>query len=491
MRSYVFRRISGPLLVLCALVAYGAACAEDRRIEQREGVLGTSFEMEVTGAGRDAEAAIQAALAEIARLEQLLSTWRDDSELSAYNAGRLPAAALSEDVAQVLALCEHWREASSGAFSCRLGTLVERWRVAEADGQMPDRSQMRRLARELASMDPDEAATDASRPLRFDVDGIAKGYIVDRALARARALAPGAAGIRIDIGGDAMYWGGPEPGRDWEVRIADPARPVDNDAGIAQIHLRSRALAASGHGSRGYRVGRRQLSHVLDPQQGWPVAYAPSAVVVADDTATADALATALATLPVRDGLALVDGIDGAAALIVSDSGIMFSSARWPALLVPRDDVVPALADTQRVTVDYWLPEPTSARYRRPYLAIWIEDPDGAPVRQLHVLGDRTRWLGELPRWWRHYGRNDPAGAQGLARPTRAPGHYTVDWDGRDDLGQAIPAAAYVLQVEAAREHGGYEQIAIPFQLGDQGLDLEQTGQTEVGRVAIRHRGTL
>src|SRR3546814_15215254 len=83
------------------------------------------------------------------------------------------------------------------------------------------------------------------------------GYILDRALEKARTAAPAATGIRIDIGGDAVYWGMPDDARGWQVAIADPRQPLDNAPGIARVQLRPQAIAASGHGSRGStKIGR-------------------------------------------------------------------------------------------------------------------------------------------------------------------------------------------------------------------------------------------
>lgn len=456
---------------------------------QREGVLGTSFEMQVEGDGARGARAVDAALDEIIRLERELSTWDDDSALSRYNDGRLPADRLPDAVVDVLTQCERWRVETDGAFSCRLGGLIAQWRQADADDRLPERAALRRQARALSALPaPAKGVLDPAAGLRFDVDGIAKGYILDRALARARRVAPKASGIRIDIGGDAVYWGHPE-GRDaWRVEVADPKRPIDNQPGIAQVQLASQAVAASGHHSRGYVIGRRHLSHILDPQDGWPLSYAPAATVIAADAATADALATALTVMPIRDGIALVDRIEGAAALLVSDAGIPFASARWPAALAEDEGAPPLFVPA--ILIDYEIPAIDADRYRKPYLAVWIEHEDGRAVRQLHVLGDRSRWLSELPRWWRHYGRNDPAGALGIARPTRAPGRYTLAWDGRDDRGRPMPAGRYVLRVEAAREHGGHEDIALPFPLGGTTSPLRHQGQAEIGRLLLRYDKT-
>ncbi len=482
---------AGVLARLCALaLAFAApllAEAGDVVVAQREGVLGTSFEMRVAAAPGIAQAAIDAALQEVARLEAELSTWREDSPLSAYNRGALAYEALPIDVAAVLALCEEWKQRSDDAFSCRLGGFRSQWHAAQDGGALPDRIQLRRTARAVAAQDePATGTLDPASPLRFDVDGIAKGYIVDRALAAARAAAPDAAGIAIDIGGDGVYWGVDDAGEPWRVGIADPGRPLDNGPPLAEVRLSGQAIAASGHRSRGYRIGRRQFSHILDPLEGWPVVFAPGATVVADDAATADALATTLTVLPIRDGLALVDRTPGAAALIVADGGVAFASSRWPALLDGRATVA---GDTPAWQIEYEIPQPAQReRYRQPYLALWIERLDGSPVRQLHVLGDRARWLNELPRWWRQYGRGDAAGALALARPTRAPGHYSLAWDGRDDLGRTVAPGKYVLRIEAAREHGGREDLSLTFDTSGAlaGAGQSVAGRSEVGALVLR-----
>lgn len=209
MRWSVVIRVLALSFALAGPASINSVLAVEPVTVQREGVLGTSFEMQVEGASRRRAArAVDAALAEIARLEGLLSTWRADSTLSAYNAGRLPAEQLPADVAAVLALCARWRAETAGAFSCRLGGLIAQWRQADADDRLPERADVRKQARALAALAvPEHGPLDPQTGLRFDVDGVAKGYILDRALDAARRAAPSADGIRIDIGGDAVYWG--------------------------------------------------------------------------------------------------------------------------------------------------------------------------------------------------------------------------------------------------------------------------------------------
>lgn len=479
------RWLAAWLLAGVPLVAIGA---QQTLVEvQRQDVLGTSFRMWVRAQPEQAQAAATAALEEIARLDGVLSAWRDDSDLSRFNSAQA-SQSIPGELREVLVECERWRERTGGAFSCRVGGSRAKWRQAEAAQTVPDRAGLRQHARAQESADFDPSADPLSRPsgLLIDVDGLAKGYILDRALGRAREVAPDASGIAIDIGGDGVYWGEPGPGDPWQVAVADPARVADNLPVTEVLALRSRAVAASGHGSRGFRIGRRHFSHVLDPRSGWPLAFAPSAVVVAETGTQADALATALTVMPIRSGLALVESLDGVEALVTSESGVAFASSGWHAWLLTLDGQ-PGVSVAGGVRIEYQIPEVAAERYRRPYLAIWVSATDGRPLRQLLVLGDRARWLTELPAWWRHYARNDPPAVHGLARPTRAPGSYTLRWDGRDDRGRALPPGDYLLQVEAAREHGGHELLSLPFEFGPAMPRQEHSGRDEVGRLVLEH----
>ncbi|MBK0010880.1 DUF2271 domain-containing protein [Stenotrophomonas sp. S41] len=468
-------------VTLCGLHAGSASAAE----LHRDDVLGTSLDLRIDGPAAQAAAAQQAALAEIERLDAVLSRWRADSELSRFNASTGPQQ-LTGDLRAVLRLCEEWRVRTEGLFSCRLGALAQRWRQAQESGVLPTREELRGLASAAASAEvilDDRAPVTRPQAVVFDVDALAKGYIIDHAMAAARAAAPAATAIALDIGGDARYWQASGAGQPWPVGVADARAPRDNRPALATVALRSRAIAASGHATRGYTVGRRQYSHILDPWSGWPMQFAPSATVVAPDASSADALATALSVMPIRSGLELADAMADVAALILSDTGTAFASQRWPALLAATDGAATA---PEQLVIDYQVPNLASERYHAPYLAMWIAREDGSPVRQLLVLGGRSRYLQDLPQWWRRYGRDDLPAIQGIARPTRMPGRYSVAWDGRDDRGQALPPGAYRVQIEAARQGGGHEFLSVPIDTGQGGgLPAKAQGSSEIGSLQV------
>src|SRR5262249_2097149 len=151
----------------------------------------------------------------------------------------------------------------------------------------------------------------------LSLNAIAKGYIIDKACDAALDPGQGVVGLMVCIGGDLRVCGD-YPRR---VGIADPRHDSETAQPLARGELRGGALATSGSSQRGFRVGGRWYSHIIDPRSGAPVSRVLGATVIADRAADADALDTALCVLPIEDGLRLVDALPGVACLIVTDDG--------------------------------------------------------------------------------------------------------------------------------------------------------------------------
>lgn len=137
---------------------------------------------------------------------------------------------------------------------------------------------------------------------RLDLNGLAKGYIVDRAAAE--LTGPLRRGF-VSGGGDLSPPTGP-------VAIESPY----GDSSPLEILDTDWAIATSG----GYRRTRDGTDHIYDPIDERLGSRHESVTVVARrDCTEADALATTLAILPVRDALALVSEWPGLEALLVHD----------------------------------------------------------------------------------------------------------------------------------------------------------------------------
>ncbi len=285
-------------------------------VSRHHGLLGTVIELRVWAtSASSAMAAERAAIGEIERLQRVFDVHDDRSDLRRRLAGEAVA---SPELDAVLDLAARWRTRSGGVFDPAVGALVELWDAAANAGAAPSPTAIDRV---IAAMhDPTDAR---SRP--SNLNALAKGWIVDRAHQRARAL-EATIGLTINAGGDLLH-AAPIP---LIVGIEDPHRPYDNVAPLVRVRLDDGALATSGGARRGWQIGDRWYSHVLDPRTGAPVDHVASASVIAPDAATADVVATVLTVAPIDEGLAFVDGLDDVACCIVTRDGALHRDDRWP-----------------------------------------------------------------------------------------------------------------------------------------------------------------
>jgi len=466
------------LPALATAVASPASAVSDAWSFHLDHVLGASFDMAVT-APTEAEArfAFAAATSEIARLDRVLSGWRDDSELAALN--RSGAMQVSPDLFAVISACETWRARTGGAFSARLGRLHETW--AQASGRAPAAEALCAAAGQVAradvALEPGDRTIRRPDEVRFAPDGLAKGYIIDAALVAARRAAPCASGVMIDIGGDIACWGATS----WRVGVADPAQLADNAPPLAVLRLANQALAVSGPGPRDRRIGEAAYSHLLDPRTGQP-APRVQAAVIAPTATEADALATALAVLPAGQGLTLAEGRPGVEALIVAGRQHKATSG-WQAACQAASPLPAGFV----VEVSYEVPKIDAPVYRKPYVLVWVTDADKNLVKTLAIQGVKKEYQEENYVWWRRYGRKQAGVLDAIGKPTRAPGRYTVGWDGTDEAGKRAPQGRYLIHVEAAREHGGHTYQVIDVNLGAAPVTGSAPAKDELGAAQVRY----
>jgi len=309
---------SGLILALIVLVGVGlwkTARRYDHRhaavVRQYQGVMGTRCQITaVVPRGREqpAEEVLREAESTLRALEARLSTWIHESEISALNSA--PAhepVPLSAESREVLETARRAYEQTGGAFDVTCRPLIQLWRRAPQRGQLPDETQRNR-AREASRWEfielTDSGAVKRRDTARVDVDGIAKGYAIDRAaevLQRA-----GLDGGLVEIGGDLVCFGRPPQGETWSVGIRNPFGPGK----LAELRLRAGAVCTSGDYARALTIAGVRYSHIIDPRTLRPVDQVPSVTVVAPNALTADVWATALSVLGVEGVNRLPPGVE-------------------------------------------------------------------------------------------------------------------------------------------------------------------------------------
>lgn len=212
---------------------------EPRWVRRVEAHLGTMISV---GAHCGSSAAIDDCFSLIAHYEQMLSRHRPKSEVSRLARGELDLDHVSPEVRVVVGHCERLRRLTAGCFD----------------------------------HEPRTSTANLEDPV-LDLDGFAKGWIIDQVALRLRVS--GIESFFINAGGDVVTGAAP-PGRStWRVGIQHPEDPA---AIAAVLELERGAVATSGFYERGEHIRGARTRRLA------------SVTVVAHDLGTADALATAV-----------------------------------------------------------------------------------------------------------------------------------------------------------------------------------------------------
>ncbi|ADZ70998.1 FAD:protein FMN transferase [Polymorphum gilvum] len=248
-------------------------------------------------------AALQGAVDEV---DAQMSTWNPGSDLMNLNAAPVGEwVAVPDRLRHVLRLGLEIGRASGGAFDVGLGDAVTAWGFG-SEAAVPDRIRSamaapRRPAHEILEIG--EARVRKTAPLTLDLNGIAKGYGVDR-LAETLADHGIEAGL-VGIDGEMRALGLRPDGEPWTIAVEapDPKRRAPQSI----LALEDAAVATSGDYRHWVEMQGRRLSHTMDPRRGTPLLSSPASVtVVAPSCTEADAWATAFMVLGPAQGCALV-----------------------------------------------------------------------------------------------------------------------------------------------------------------------------------------
>ena len=458
-----------------------------------ENVLGTSLELKVDAASKSAaEQAEGIALAEIDRLNKIYSTYSPDTELSKFSAlENGQSLRVSKELAEALALSQQWMTDSHGAFNPGVELISKIWADAAKAGKLPTDAELSDAV-EQVQQPPFRVASALRRATRtsdapLNLNAIAKGIVLDRVAEKVLASSKDVKGLMINIGGDIRVAGEMSV----PVAIADPKNDAINATPATTLTLTTGGIATSGDSERGWTIEGKHYSHIIDPQTGEPVTKVVSAAVTARDAATADVVATICNVLSPEEALEFVQTIPRTECRLETADGKVITSKGWG-----EDASDKAAPKNLQMDVEFEIARAdNSGRYRRPYVAVWVEDEEGFPVKTLSLFmmtqQPGPRWHRDLRRWYsadqvrRRVQKTNLIAT--VSKPTRNPGVYRVTWDGTSDEGKPLPGGIYTLFVESAREHGGYVLMKHSFDLAES-FKKELEPNSEIGSVKIENK---
>jgi thiamine biosynthesis lipoprotein len=286
--------------------------------------MGTDVHVLVVG-GRDD--ALERAQSRIADLESRWSRFIPTSEVSRLNdnAG-FPTVCSRDTLTLVGRAIDAWRF-TEGRFDPTVLGAVRRAGYDESFDDLPatrsrvDGYESRTTG--AAAIEVDAATNMIVLPhdIGFDPGGIGKGLAAD--IVSDEAMAAGARGVCVNIGGDLRVRGSAPDGGAWAVDVLDPI----DDRRRAVVALAAGAVATSSRARRKWMVGDQAQHHLVDPSTQLPVHNdVVAATVVASEGWRAEVLAKAVFVAGANDGLAFLDRCGAAGAVFAADGSLQPSS---------------------------------------------------------------------------------------------------------------------------------------------------------------------
>ena len=290
-------------------------------LEESRELMGTLIHLKVVSPSQtEGEAAIEATFAEMERLITFFDYRNSSTELGKLNSqGNLANA--SKEMIEVLQAALQVSELTDGAFDISVGPLLTAHQHAAAINQ----SLLEKVSYKHIEISGNEIKL--THPgMSITLDGIAKGYIVDKGVAVLQDL--GFANIIVEAGGDLMANGQSQREESWKIGIAHP-RPETMAGYLASFSLADAAAATSGDYMNAFNEDK-SLHHILDPKSGYSPTQLASVTTIADSAMMADALSTAFMVCGVEKSLALAKQLEGVEALFVTKDLEIVRSSGFP-----------------------------------------------------------------------------------------------------------------------------------------------------------------
>ncbi|MBC8001817.1 MAG: FAD:protein FMN transferase, partial [Opitutaceae bacterium] len=279
------------LLCLASCATKKTDGTELDRFEFTRDEMGMPFNIVLFAKTRsEGEAAATAAFDRIHQLNGIMSDYDADSELSLLSrtSGSGRPVPVSPDLWRVLEFSLAQSERTAGAFDVTVGPVVNLWRKARRDKQLPDETRLaearQRVGYDKVQMNSKNGTVQLQLPeMRLDLGAVAKGYALGEAMKVLRSLKITRA--LVSGGGDMVAGDAPPRRKGWRVEL--PPLDAPNAPASRFVLIKNCALATSGDLFQRLEIDGKRYSHIVDPRTGIGLTDHSMVVVIAPTGALA------------------------------------------------------------------------------------------------------------------------------------------------------------------------------------------------------------
>jgi thiamine biosynthesis lipoprotein len=310
---------------LFLLIAAFSASLKAQWYSDSAGIMGTNIYVEVWAETPvQGELAIRTVMAEMERINQLMSPYIDTSELSFINAtaGQQPVA-ISDEMFELIDKSVKISELTKGAFDITFASVGYLYNYKQ--NERPNEALIASLLdainyKHIKLNTENKTVAFTHEKVKIDLGGIAKGHAVDNSISLLQRM--GIMHGLVTAGGDTRLIGD-RRGKPWIVGIRDP-RNKDKQAVV--MPLQDSAMSTSGDYERYFEEDGKRYHHILSPKTGKSTYDVQSVSIIGPSSTLNDALSTAVFVMGLREGLGMINRIDGYDAVVMDNQRKMHYS---------------------------------------------------------------------------------------------------------------------------------------------------------------------
>jgi thiamine biosynthesis lipoprotein len=289
------------------------------------GIMGTNIFVEVWAETPvQGELALRTVMAEMERINQLMSPYIESSELSFINANAASKPiVISDEMFELLDKSVKISELTKGAFDVTFASVgyLYNYKESERPSEETIASLLDAINYKHIKLNKEAKTIHFTHEkVKIDLGGIAKGHAVDNSVSLLQRM--GIMHGLVTAGGDTRLIGD-RRGKPWIVGIRDP-RNKDKQAVV--MPLQDSAMSTSGDYERYFEEDGKRYHHILSPKTGKSTYDVQSVSIIGPSSTFNDALSTAVFVMGLREGLGMINRIDGYDAVVMDNQRRMHYS---------------------------------------------------------------------------------------------------------------------------------------------------------------------
>lgn len=284
----------------------------------------------ITAYGTTDQSVIDDCFSLIGDYESMFSRTLEGSDIWNVNHSQGEPVTVSRETGELIDLALHYSELSNDAFDITLAPYSILWDFQNNPGNIPSETDLEEAGKHtgLSKLHVDGNLITLEDPEgAIDLGGIAKGYIADRV--KEQLLSEGIGSALINLGGNVLTVGTKPDGSVWKIGIRKPF--ADASELSAVVPVTDQSVVTSGTYERYFQVDDTIYHHILDPATGYPVENGLQSVsILSDSSADGDALSTTCFVMGLKNGMELIESLEGIEAMFITEDGELHYSSGFP-----------------------------------------------------------------------------------------------------------------------------------------------------------------